>query len=817
MRIYLGLALLVPSVVCGALYAPSSQPTYQRKTYTLAAGDPLPVSNGTVYKLSSNGSSPAIVILDYGKDVEGYATFEVTRQSGDTSCFEMSYGETREAMDLYMADGPIPFSAAMDTYRINRYNISQPTVQVNRLIQGGLRYQKLNLSSAGELEIKALGFKPTVDSTPVSHLPGSFACSDPALSRIWNVGARTVQLNEFPANSLPNFWVISDEGAFIDSLSPQPFAADYAAMLTAYELDFTVKPVKNGFGFTVLSDTLGNGIYILVNVANSSISAYVGPTEVGSPVLASAVLPFPVTLNNWHTVESTVNLTQISVMIDGAPVFNFTQNSAFYGSFGLGASFQQAAVFTNVSLTVSGTQMYSSSLSDESALQDFLVGTNPLPVSVDGSRRDRIAYGGDLDITTSSSFASTYGREYINGTITLLGSARMLPGFFMPNVKVQQPPRTSDIQANITGLISYSFNLVSAMAQYYEQTGDSVFLSKWAPKAAGLLDWAHSQTLPNGLFNISNPIFGGDWNHYDPSVSGIVSKFNLVYAYALNQWLPIMTAGGLNATLYASRLRSLQNAINSELWSDSLQAYYLSDSHRDFFSQEANALAILSGTASFGPEDRTQAILASMSRELYVPAGALSFSNKSAAYGWAQKISPYASGYHLKAAFQANDSANAKRLLYSLWGPMSDPAHKNYTGCYWEVLDSDGTPGLDIGTSLCHAWSAGPTADLSRFILGVQPVTPGFRQWQVAPQSFELGWAEGKYPTPQGALSVKWSFGKNGFVQMQVNSPSGTNGTVYLPQPLQKEIGSYNVSGGVPNGKGGFIVQGTNFTFRQTS
>lgn len=108
----------------------------------------------------------------------------------------------------------------MDTYRINRYNISQPTVQVNRLIQGALRYQKLNLSSAGELEVTAVGFKPTVDNTPVSDLPGSFACSDPVLNRIWNAGARTVQLNEFPANSLPDSWVIADEGAFIDSLSP---------------------------------------------------------------------------------------------------------------------------------------------------------------------------------------------------------------------------------------------------------------------------------------------------------------------------------------------------------------------------------------------------------------------------------------------------------------------------------------------------------------------------------------------------------------------------------------------------------------------
>lgn len=521
----------------------------------------------------------------------------------------------------------------MDTYRINRYNISQPTVQVNRLIQGALRYQKLNLSSAGELEVTAVGFKPTVDNTPVSDLPGSFACSDPVLNRIWNAGARTVQLNEFPANSLPDSWVIADEGAFIDSLSPQPFAADYAATLTAYELYFAVKPIKNGFGFTVLSDALGAGIYIFVNVANSSISAHAGSTEIDSPALASTVLPSSVTLGSWHTVHSTVNLTQISVKIDGVSVLNFVQTSSFYGSFGLGTSFQQAAVFTNVSLTASGAQVYSSSLTDESALQDFLVGTNPLPASVDGSRRDRIAYGGDLDITTPSSFASTYGHEYINGSITLLGSYRMLPGFFMPYAKVQQPPRTSDIQVNITGLIGYSFNLVSAMAQYYEQTGDSLFLSLWAPKATRLFDWAHSQTLSNGLFNISNPTFGGDWNHYDPSVGGIVSKFNLVYAYALKQWLLFMASGGLNATLYASRLQSLQKAINAELWSDSLQAYYLSDSHKDFFSQEANALAILSSTASSGREDRTQTILASMARDLYVPAGAHSFSNKSAVYG----------------------------------------------------------------------------------------------------------------------------------------------------------------------------------------
>lgn len=37
--------------------------------------------------------------------------------------------------------------------------------------------------------------------------------------------------------------------------------------------------------------------------------------------------------------------------------------------------------------------------------------------------------------------------------------------------------------------------------------------------------------------------------------------------------------------------------------------------------------------------------------ELYVPKGALPFSNATAASGWAHKISPYSFGYRLKAVF----------------------------------------------------------------------------------------------------------------------------------------------------------------------
>jgi hypothetical protein len=120
----------------------------------------------------------------------------------------------------------------MDTYRVNRYNITDEKTYTNRLIQGALRYQKLNLSSAGQLQLSLVGFRPSVDDTPLSELPETFNCSDPVLNRIWETGARTVQLDELPAASLPEFWTITDEGALVDSLAPQPFTADYAAMMT---------------------------------------------------------------------------------------------------------------------------------------------------------------------------------------------------------------------------------------------------------------------------------------------------------------------------------------------------------------------------------------------------------------------------------------------------------------------------------------------------------------------------------------------------------------------------------------------------------
>ncbi|KAH7009252.1 Six-hairpin glycosidase-like protein [Microdochium trichocladiopsis] len=776
----LGLIVLVSSAtICAPLAHASTQDTSSNNNLIKAQDGPV--------VLTATQDAPGILVLDYGVETEGIPSFDVVATAGDTSVLEITYSETVAALGRYMGDGPLPLAAAMDTYRINAYNISAPGQVRNRLIQGGFRYQKLNLSSVGEITLHNVGVVPTVHKTPLTELPGSFASSDSSLNEIWTAGARTLQLSEIPKNSVPEFWQVSSEGVLIDSQAPQAAVGLVAGSSTVYGLEFKVKPLVKGFGFLVLSDTLNSGIYISVDISAGTIAAYVGGTAqdtlLSKQVLSSDTIRG---LDAWHQVNVEVAITEIKVVMDGIMVLELSQTSKFYGSYGLGASFGHRAVFKDLKATdAAGATTYEHSLTDKSCFDDFLVGTNPLDTSVDATRRDRIAYTGDLDIAGAAALASTHGLNFILGTLELFAPLQATPGFFVPTVKIQQGP-SAPMDFNTTGLIGYSWNLLTAVALTYTHTGDIAFARTWAPKVQAMLDWSHSQVLPeSGLFNLSEPSFGGDWNYYDPVQSGVVTKFNVVYAYALQETTRLLADSGIDASIYQDRLAALRTAIDAQLWSDELGAYVISESNRAGFAQDANALAILAGVNQ-DPAHSSDVILATLSDQLSTPRGPLAFSPTVTAAGFRRYISPYASGYHLRAALATGNVPAARELLDTLWSPMIDVKNANYTGCLWETLNDAGEPAFGHATSLAHGWAAGPTAELSRFVLGARATAPGWATWAVSPLTLGERWASGKVPTPGGgAVAVEWKFcDDGGLLSMTVQAPAGTKGVVTLPAPL---------------------------------
>jgi hypothetical protein len=66
--------------------------------------------------------------------------------------------------------------------------------------------------------------------------------------------------------------------------------------------------------------------------------------------------------------------------------------------------------------------------------------------------------------------------------------------------------------------------------------------------------------------------------------------------------------------------------------------------------------------------------------------------------------------------------------------------------------------------SLCHGFSASPTYQLSRRILGVSPALPGFEKVAVAPDLVDLEYAEGIVPTRSGDVHVRLERDGEGFV-----------------------------------------------------
>ncbi len=625
-------------------------------------------------------------------------------------------------------------------------------------------------------------------TTPINELPGSFECSDDDISRIWSTGARTAQLTEIPANSIPDFWNVTSNGSLVEAAAPQNYALGTA--LTSYNVSVDVKPETGAFTVGVLMDTLNAGLHINVDVFSGTVEAVNSNTN---SIVANATFE-PSRPSDFVPAVVSVQGSNITVAIDNQTVASFSQSDFVYGSFGLGAPFAHSAMFKNLTVTdlTSGSVVYNNALTNRTFLDDFLMGTNPLATIVDGSRRDRIAYNGDLDVSVGVNLASTYATDAVDGSLDILGSYQLTSGPFVPTAKIQQSPLASPLPVNTTGLIGYSFSLVCAMAQAHYFNGNQSFAAKWAPVIVSMLDWADSK-LQNGLFTLNDSSLVGDWNYYDPPQTGASAKFNSLYAYSLQQSTSLLQAAGVNTTVYETRLVDLRKAIHERLWNATLGAYAVSSEIMDGFAQDAQAYAILAGVPqSNGVAPAT--ILNTMEKNLLLPAGPLAFSNETVAHGFARKISPYASSYHLRAALEVGESDVAKTLLKSLWAPMANPSNANYTNCMWEVLNPDGTPGLGQGTSLCHGWGAGPTSELNKYVLGVTPTSPGFESWQVKPVTLGLTSVSGRQPTPKGAIDVKWAFNHN-LLEMEVDGPEG--GEIHLPSQLRTDVGrsSFKVNG----------------------
>jgi alpha-L-rhamnosidase-like protein len=117
--------------------------------------------------------------------------------------------------------------------------------------------------------------------------------------------------------------------------------------------------------------------------------------------------------------------------------------------------------------------------------------------------------------------------------------------------------------------------------------------------------------------------------------------------------------------------------------------------------------------------------------------------------------------------------------MHLTWDQMIDPQNPFFTGTMWENIGPDGTA-TEPRTSLAHGWASGPTPILTSYVLGVQPVGPGYQTFTVTPHPGSLQWAAGAVPTPYGRIFVWWA--RDGRrLSLTVAAPPRTTAFIDLP------------------------------------
>lgn len=87
-----------------------------------------------------------------------------------------------------------------------------------------------------------------------------------------------------------------------------------------------------------------------------------------------------------------------------------------------------------------------------------------------------------------------------------------------------------------------------------------------------------------------------------------------------------------------------------------------------------------------------------------------------------------------------------------------------------------------------HAWGAAPANLISRKLMGIEPLEPGFRKIRIKPQPASLEHAEIKCPTIRGDVLVSFQNHPQKLFKLNITIPSNTTADVYLPlwSKLQK-------------------------------
>ena len=401
------------------------------------------ITNNNTFPITLNysNSSTSYVILDYGDNVGGFPFFDIDQVTGNCS-LRVSYSEALPNV----VDGDIefyPLIRSFDPYRVKSYTVTESGRIESPLIQGAQRYQRLTLAAGGSIRIIKLGIKSAHHTREILMAPGSFSCSSALYTDMWKMGVRTLQINMIPPRIIPPGFIATNQGFL---LKPNQAGVYLRGMQWInYTVAFSTMIVSSGISFALRSNDYSEILITINSKEHSHPNTLVVNTRQELPppdtYFYNASLPLNISLLEWYNVNATVRGLTIELWINGMNVSTIPipQSSSPYipsitpGGIAFTTSNNQETYFRDlrvIDLSPShfGAILYQDSLTSQQVVSDFGVGTNELPIILDGAKRDRNIWSGDLLVAGPVLYYSFYEPEYVSGSLAMLNSYQLTNG-----------------------------------------------------------------------------------------------------------------------------------------------------------------------------------------------------------------------------------------------------------------------------------------------------------------------------------------------------------------------------------------------------
>lgn len=356
---------------------------------------------------------------------------------------------------------------------------------------------------------------------------------------------------------------------------------------------------------------------------------------------------------------------------------------------------------------------------------------------------EQLQYIGDSRIQVMISYYNSGDDRLARSAINLMDHSRIAEGLTLSRHPSYSPQIIS----------TFSLWYIGVLHDYWMYRADSNFVKDKLEGARAVLSFFNKYQQADGsLKNTPYWTFvdwatDKSWGYGMPpkGANGGSSILDLQLLTAYQMQADMEAKMGLPefAALYRAKAAQLKQTIQAKYW-EPVKGLYADNEDKTLFSQHANSLAILSGTAG--------------------NINAAAISKKMLADTTLTQCTIYFK-YYLHQALVKGGLGNDYVNWLGIWRKNISMGLTTWA----EISD------LEHARSDCHAWGASPNIEFYRTVLGIDSYAPGFSKIKVEPHLGDLKNIGGEIPHPNGKVAVDYKLENNKW-KVSISLPQNTSG-----------------------------------------